>query len=119
MIHVDLNTRATPPLHRFVCLRDLCGHDELSDETAIGLIDRLLVQRPGAAFGPGDASKLILSEADCALAAIYRNLYGDAVECHLACSTCGCAYAMSFTLTELWGSVRTTSSDDEALLADL
>jgi hypothetical protein len=121
MIHVDLNTRVTPDLHthRFVCLRELCGHDELWDDTAIGLIDRLLVDRPGVAFGPGDAKKLTLSETDRVLAAIYRSLYGDAVECHVACSTCGSTYAMSFTLTELWDSVRTPSPDDDVLLADL
>jgi hypothetical protein len=117
MIHVDLSTRVTPDLqaHRFVCLRELCGHDELWDDTAIGLIDRLLVDRPGAAFGAGDARKLSLSDADRVLAAIYRSLYGDEIECHVVCTACRRAYAMGFTLTELWHSVGARDADDEPL----
>ena len=121
MIHVNLNTRVTTGLraHRFVCLRELCGEDELWDDAAIGLIDRLLLDRPGAAFGPGDAKKFTLSETDRVLAAIYRSLYGDAVECHVVCSRCGRSYAMSFTLTELWQSVTSPSPDVDVLIADL
>ena len=121
MIHVNLNTRVTTglPACRFVCLRELCGEDELWDDTAIGLIDRLLLDRPCAAFGPGDAKKLTLSETDRVLSAIYRSLYGEAVQCHVACISCGGSYAMSFALAELWDSVTGALSADDALLLDL
>ena len=118
---VDLRTHtgagAGPP--RKVYLREMSGHDELCDGTAAELIDRLLVARPGAAAGPGDAARLTLAEADRVLAAVYRTLYGDEVECHVNCGACGSPYSLSFTLTDMWGAVTETTPEDERLLSEL
>ena len=121
MIWVDLRTHvssdAEPP--RRVSLRELSGYDELSNGSAAELIDGLLLDRPGVAARPGDASKLTLSETDRVLAAIYRNLYGDKVECYVNCPACRSSYQSSFTLTDMWKAVTETTSADEELLAGL
>ena len=121
MIWVDLRTHvssdAEPP--RRVYLRELAGRDELADSTAVELIDALLIDRPGAARRPGDAARLTLSEADRVLAALYRGLYGDRVECYLNCPACRASYEMSFDLRDMWDAVTETSAADEELLAAL
>lgn len=121
MIGVDLRTHtadeASPP--RKVYLRELSGYDELCDCSAAELIDRLLLERPGAAARPGEAARLTLAEADRVLAAVYRSLYGDEVECYVSCDSCGSPYSMSFTLTDMWGALTETTPEDERLLAGL
>jgi hypothetical protein len=121
MIAVDLRTHITsdaePPRH--VYLRELAGYDELSSGSAVELIDGLLLDRPGAAARPGDARRLTLSEVDRVLAAVYRGLYGDAVECHLTCPGCRSSYELSFTLSDMWEAVTGTTPQDEELLATL
>lgn len=121
MIGVDLRTHtgagAGPP--KRVYLRELSGYDELCDCTAAELIDRLLVERPGAAARPGEAGKLTLAEADRVLAALYRSLYGDEVECHVNCDACGAPYSLSFTLTDMWNALNETTPEDEQLLSEL
>jgi hypothetical protein len=121
MIGVDLRTHissdAEPP--RKVYLRELSGYDELSNGSAAELIDGLLLDRPDAAVRPGDARRLTLAETDRVLAAIYRSLYGDEVECYTDCNACGSSYALSFTLTDLWDDVTAQTPEDERLLAEL
>ena len=121
MIGVDLRTHtgagAGPP--RKVYLRELSGYDELCDCSAAELIDRLLLDRPGAAARPGDAARLTLAEADRVLAAVYRSLYGDEVECHVNCASCGSPYSLSFTLTDMWDALTETTPEDEQLLSEL
>ena len=121
MIGVDLRTHtgagAGPP--RRVYLRELSGYDELCDCTAVELLDRLLLDRPGAAARPGDAGKLTLAEVDRVLAALYRSLYGDEVECHVSCAACGSPYSLSFTLREMWDAITETTPEDEHLLSEL
>jgi hypothetical protein len=121
MIAVDLRTHITsdaePPRH--VYLRELAGYDELSNGSAVELIDGLLLDRPGAAARSGDARRLTLSEVDRVLAAVYRGLYGDAVECHVTCPGCGSSYELSFTLSDMWEALTETTAEDEELLAAL
>jgi hypothetical protein len=121
MIAVDLRTHITsdgePPRH--VYLRELAGYDELSNGSAVELIDGLLLDRPGTAARPGDARRLTLSEVDRVLAAVYRGLYGDAVECHVTCPECRSSYELSFTLSDMWEAVTETTPEDEELLATL
>jgi hypothetical protein len=121
MIAVDLRTHVTsdaePP--RTVYLRELAGYDELAQGSAVELVDALLLERPGAAARPGDARRLTLSEVDRVLAAVYRGLYGDAVECHVNCPDCRSSYELSFTLSDMWDALTETSPEDEALLARL
>ncbi len=121
MIQVDLHThtRSDREPSRKVYLRELSGYDELCNGSATELIDRLLVDRPGAGARAGEAGKLTLAETDRVLAAIYRSLYGDEVECHVSCSACGSSYASSFTLTDMWGAVTETTEMDEKLLEEL
>jgi hypothetical protein len=121
MIAVDLRTHITsdaePPRH--VYLRELAGYDELSNGSAVELIDGLLLDRPGTAARPGDARRLTLSEVDRVLAAVYRGLYGDAVECHVTCPDCRSSYELSFTLSDMWEALTETAPEDEELLATL
>jgi hypothetical protein len=121
MIAVDLRTHvisdAEPPRH--VYLRELAGYDELSNGSAVELIDGLLLDRPGTAARPGDARRLTLSEVDRVLAAVYRGLYGDAVECHVTCPDCRSAYEMDFTISDMWDALTETTPEDEGLLAAL
>jgi hypothetical protein len=121
MIEVDVRTctAAGPSAPRTVYLRELSGCDELCTGSAAELIDRLLVDRPGAAARPGQARALTLAETDRVLAAIYRNLYGDEVECHVSCAACPASYLLSFTLTDMWDAVTETTPEDEVLLGDL
>jgi hypothetical protein len=121
MIAVDLRTHITsdaePPRQAY--LRELAGYDELWNGSAVELIDRLLLDRPGAAARPGDARRLTLSEIDRVLAAVYRGLYGDTVECHVACPDCHSSYELSFTLSDMWDALTETTPEDEELLAAL
>jgi hypothetical protein len=121
MIQVELRTRtrAHREPSRKVYLRELTGYDELSNGPAAELIDALLVKRPDAAAQSGEAAKLTLTETDVVLAAIYRSLYGDEVDCHVACPACGTSYALSFTIADLWDAVTEPKALDENLLAQL
>lgn len=121
MIVVDLrtHTRSNPEPPRNVYLRELSGFDELCDSPAAELINRLLVDRPGAVARPGDAGKLTLAEIDRVLAAIYRSLYGNEVECHVSCPACRYSYSLSFTLTDMWSAMTETTPEDEKLLSEL
>lgn len=120
MIRVDLtpcNPHQQSP--RAVYLRELSGYDELCDDSATSLIDRLLVEQPGSAVLTGAARHLTLSDTDRVLTAIYRTLYGDEAECHVTCATCSRVYSMSFTLTALWEHVTQTGPEDEPIFRDL
>lgn len=119
MIAVDLGTDRTAGVEpaRHVYLRELSGYDELSNGSAVELIDGLLVNRPGAPARPGDARRLTLSEIDLVLVAVYRSLYGDVVEGHVPCPGCRSSYEMSFTLSDMWKAVTERTPEDEQLLA--
>ncbi|MEX2261860.1 MAG: hypothetical protein WD696_07900 [Bryobacteraceae bacterium] len=121
MIHVDLHThmRLDREPSRKVYLRELSGYEELSNGSATELIDALLVDWPGAAARAGEAAKLTLAETDRVLAAIYRGLYGDQVECHVSCPACGTSYALSFAIADLWDAVTEATAVDEKLLEEL
>jgi hypothetical protein len=121
MIGVDLRTHisSAAELPRKVYLRELSGYDELSNGSVAELIDGLLLDRPDAVARRGDALRLTLAETDRVLAAIYRSLYGDEVECHVNCTACGSSFALSFTLTDLWDDVTEPTPEDERLLVEL
>lgn len=121
MFYVDLRTHRGhgARVSRYVCLRELSGDEEQYWDSPTGLIDRLLLDRPGVARRPGEAQTLTVTEIDRVLAAIYRSLYGDVVECHTSCAACGVPYALSFTLTDLRRSIAETNAEDETLLDGL
>jgi hypothetical protein len=116
-LRTDISSDAKPPRH--VYLRELAGYDELSNGSAVELVDGLLMDRPGAAARPGDARRLTLSEVDRVLAAVYRALYGDAVACHVTCLDCRSSYELSFTLSDMWDALTETTPEDEELLTAL
>ena len=117
MIRVDLRTVHTGlSLPAQVFLRELSGFDEMCADSVTELIDRLLIDRPGSAFGPGQTGKLSLSDTDRITAELYRHLYGNDVEARALCSACGSTWSVGFTLTDLIASSDATSEDDLAIL---
>jgi hypothetical protein len=94
----------------WACLREVAGHDEewiegRTTATAIELVDRLLVDAPGA-LRPGDAATLTAADRDTVLAAIYATAFGPRIEGTRACVECAASYDLAFELTVLVESVR-------------
>lgn len=90
----------------WVYLRELRGDDEesISDVdtwAAIALIDRLLVDAPGALLRPGQAVALTAADRDRALAAIHGAELGDRIATTVSCSACGARFDLDFRLGEL------------------
>lgn len=89
-----------------VHLREPSGEDELSvagRETAdaIAFLDRLLVDRPGAAFGKGDARLLTTPDRDQVLARLSGAMFGTLVEGSRSCDRCGTRFDFDFRLDAL------------------
>ena len=68
---------------RTLALREITAAEELDAVSAEALVRAMAV--PG---GTAAADELTLSELDMAAVAIYRALYGEAVECHVPCRAC-------------------------------
>jgi hypothetical protein len=90
----------------YAYLRELRGHDEELVEdvdtwTAIALIDRLLVDAPGAAVRPGEACRLCAADRDRILAAIYVRELGARIQATPTCPACGKTFDIDFRLDEL------------------
>jgi hypothetical protein len=91
---------------RVAYLRDLCGQDELWVEPrgSLGvtdLIERLLVDVPGAAVCAGTIDDLTLSDRDLIVAALYGRYFGDRIEAALHCRSCGEVGEVSFSMRDL------------------
>ena len=91
----------------WVDVRAITGHDENriaqgdSSGSLIGaltLIDCLMVERPGAVAGPGDAADLTSATRDRLLCAIYDQIYGDLVVSSPKCGQCAHPFDLSFSL---------------------
>lgn len=87
-------------------LRELCGVDEEPIEEggtpeALRLLDRLLVDGPGASVRPGESGTLTVSERDRLLAAVYRATFGPRIEGTLRCAACAAAFDLDFDLDTL------------------
>lgn len=112
--------RGTP---RRAYLRNVRGHDELLDFSETGaataLIDRLLADGPHAAVAPGQARALPLWAHDLVLAALYRELFGDEIDCRIRCTKCRNDLALTFSLAELTAARDDVGAEDRALLAEL
>jgi hypothetical protein len=94
----------------WVCLREMCGHDEESvdgtdSEAAIALVDRLLVDAPGAALGPGRAAELTIPDRDRILATLFRSIVGRRVDSMVRCQFCNQSFDLTFELEELLSSL--------------
>jgi hypothetical protein len=99
------------PAGSLVALRGLCGTDEESvdgtdTEQALRLLDRLLLDLPGAAFKPGQAAELSAPDRDRLLAEVYKAEFGPRIACTLQCGACAARFEMSFVLADLVDSLR-------------
>lgn len=107
---LELQLQPGLPSGRRACLRELCGHDEslvrgTSSAVAAALLDRLLVELPGATIPPGSASDLAICDRDRLLAAVYRSTFGDRIETRAPCRHCDQAFDLTFSLSELQASL--------------
>jgi hypothetical protein len=97
---------ALPGAGRCAYLRELCGADEESVSSggtlaALGLLDRLLTDGPGASVRPGDAARITVTERDLLLARVYRAAFGVRIEGTLPCVGCGEPFDLDFDQDDL------------------
>jgi hypothetical protein len=94
---------------RALAFAPLTGADEQAAPDAASLLRRLAL--PGAGLVSGSAVEaLTLGDRDRALAALYRELYGDAVLADAVCTACSATYEIRFNLAELAESRRCDGS---------
>ena len=94
------------PVPGWVCMRELCGHDEelvsgTGTDVAIALLDQLLVDAPGVVLQPGQAEKLVAADRDRLLAAVYRWTFGERIESTVRCSFCDVRFDLDFEIVHL------------------
>jgi hypothetical protein len=92
-------------------MRPLAGHDELAldptdPDAGNRLLDRLLVNVDGGIGG------MALSDRDRLYAALYRDCFGDDVDCVATCASCGEAYELGFALSALADHQTSKQLDD-------
>jgi len=92
-------------------LREICGYDQNSVHgtdtiSAIELLDRLLVDAPGARVRPGSAIRLTTADRDRLLATVYTQTFGPRVEGTIHCRSCKAAFDLDFSLPELLGGLH-------------
>lgn len=105
MVNGDVTWDVLPGGMR-VGLRELCGYDEeavhgADTMSAVELLDRLLVDAPGATLHPGSAARLTAAERDRLLAIVYQHTYGPRIAGTLHCQQCGSAFDLDFALPAL------------------
>ena len=99
------------PGRRWALVRELCGLDEesvggSSTVDAVRLLDRLLVDQPGAHASPGGASSLTLPERDLLLAPVWRTSWSAHMAGTLTCASCEQPFDYDFDLDDLTDRVR-------------
>ncbi len=90
----------------WVEFRALIGSDERSIEgtsifDVLALINRLNVARPGMLIAAGNAAALSSAARDRALAALYRQIYGNAILSSPTCRACDKRFDLSFGVSDL------------------
>lgn len=101
-------------------LRELNGFDEqavcsLDTMTAISLLERLLVRRPGSPNEQLKAIQLTASERDSLLAEVYQRTFGTRIESTTRCTVCEELFDLMFDLGDLLAAYRAVpSSETEA-----
>ncbi|MBA3357669.1 MAG: hypothetical protein H0U18_17360 [Pyrinomonadaceae bacterium] len=101
-------------------LRELNGFDEqsvcgLDTMAAIGLLERLLVRRPGSPTEQFKAIQLTASERDCLLADVYQRTFGPRIESTARCALCGELFDLTFDIGNLLTAYRAVQlSETEA-----
>ena len=111
MLPVDYVFLEFSPQMGQAALREISGHEEwmvngTNTLVAIHLLDRMLVDLPGAVCQPGTASRLAAADRDRLLAAIYQRSYGRQVVSTLNCRSCGNPFDLDFDLPELIEAIR-------------
>lgn len=104
------------PGRRWALVRELCGLDEesvggRSTLDAVRLLDRLLVDEPGACVAPGGASALTLPERDLLLAAVWQMAWSPRMAGTLTCSSCEQPFDYDFDLDDLADRVRLATAE--------
>lgn len=94
------------PESQWVCLRELCGHDELSVSgtgtlNAIGLVNRLLVEHPVTTISSGKANTIATADRDRLLADLYGHTWGNQIDSTISCSHCNHQFDLNFLLNDL------------------
>lgn len=87
-----------------VCIRNVCGTDELAIEntsiqTLLGFLESLLHR--STADNKIHAAQIVVSDRDRLLALLYISMYGDKIESTLHCRNCGQKFDLDFSLREL------------------
>lgn len=106
-----------------VLVRELKGADEQAVAgtdayQARCLVDRLLVDAPGVAYGTGRAAALTVAERDRVLAQVYGRAFGDRVAASASCPACGARYDLEFSMGQLVASVQAEPPPRSFRLAD-
>jgi hypothetical protein len=78
----------------------LTGADERAAPGAVGLLRRLALPGEGLVHGAA-IDRLTVGDRDRALAALYAQLYGDAVQADSVCTGCAATYEIRFSISEL------------------
>jgi hypothetical protein len=110
----------------WAALRELNGHDEQAingtdTETAVDLVERLLVSSAKETIKPGTVMAMATADRDRLLAAVYRQTYGDRIEGTLKCSACHEPFDLLFSLSTLLATLESqanqgmVSNDDGSL----
>jgi len=102
-------------------LRELNGFDEQSIRgvdtvTAIGLLNRLLVNAPGYSAEELKAARLTASQRDRLLAAVYERTFGPRIDSTMRCRICGELFDLSFTIENLLAALSASASSSSAEL---
>jgi hypothetical protein len=92
-------------------LRELRGHDEeavagAGTADAVALLDRLLIDTPGVAFGPGSAAEMTAADRDRLLYELHQREFGDRAEGSVRCETCSEPFDLDFKLSEAVAGVQ-------------
>ena len=104
------------PGQRWALVRELCGIDEdsvggRSTLDAVRLLDRLLVDQPGAYVAPGGASSLTVPERDLLLAAVWRSSWSEHMAGTLTCASCDQPFDYDFDLDDLTERTRLATAE--------
>jgi len=95
----DIPERSVPD--RTLYLRDITTAEELDARSADALVRAIHV-----AGGTATPDNLTLSEHDMVVAALYRALYGETIECHVPCDACDRMFETQFDIADWIAALR-------------
>jgi len=107
------------PNAKQICLRQLTGNDELSVEQpssidAILLLDRLLADVPTGFATPNcSALQMVTADRDQAMAAIYKNTFGNRISSTINCAGCSEPFDLDFLMDDLQAYQASLRNDTE------